>query len=218
MWSVRTAGLSPIPTSAWCCARPIVGVCRRSPRPGPACAGMPLAKLSSDCHELRLRAGADRFRAGAEARLDPFLSSCRCARRWRRFMPRCGGRRGRRCLRLGAGGGGRGLARPAHGRADRDWELGPSGWAQANAASRSRFYTGDWIETLADPFYDMGPARPRNRTIPWKATVDARTEELRVRERERSDARLAAEQALAQLHQAQDRLLTRPRSSPRLAS
>jgi signal transduction histidine kinase len=40
-----------------------------------------------------------------------------------------------------------------------------------------------------------------------EATVDARTEELRVREREARDARLAAEQALADLHQAQDRLV-----------
>jgi two-component system, NtrC family, sensor kinase len=67
-------------------------------------------------------------------------------------------------------------------------------------------HTGDEIETLADRFNEMA-AKVQESHDTLEAKVEARTEELQVREQEAREARLAAEQALADLRKAQDRLV-----------
>ncbi len=66
--------------------------------------------------------------------------------------------------------------------------------------------TGDEIETLADRFNQMA-AKVQESHDTLEAKVEARTEELQAREQEARAARLAAEQALSDLHKAQDRLV-----------
>jgi two-component system, NtrC family, sensor kinase len=66
--------------------------------------------------------------------------------------------------------------------------------------------TGDEIETLADRFNQMA-AKVQESHDTLEAKVEARTEALQLREQEAREARLAAEQALADLEKAQDRLV-----------
>jgi signal transduction histidine kinase len=66
--------------------------------------------------------------------------------------------------------------------------------------------TGDEIETLAERFNQMA-AKVRQSHDTLEAKVEARTEALRAQEQEARQARLAAEWALADLRQAQDRLV-----------
>ena len=66
--------------------------------------------------------------------------------------------------------------------------------------------TGDEIETLAERFNEMA-AKVQESHDTLEAKVEARTEALRAQEQEARQARLAAEQALADLRQAQDRLV-----------
>jgi two-component system, NtrC family, sensor kinase len=66
--------------------------------------------------------------------------------------------------------------------------------------------TGDEIEILADRFNQMA-AKIRESHETLEAKVEARTEALQASEQTAREARLAAERALADLHQAQDRLV-----------
>ena len=66
--------------------------------------------------------------------------------------------------------------------------------------------TGDEIEILADRFNQMA-AKVRESYETLEAKVEARTRELAVSEQTARDARIAAEQALADLRRAQDRLV-----------
>jgi two-component system, NtrC family, sensor kinase len=66
--------------------------------------------------------------------------------------------------------------------------------------------TGDEIETLAARFNEMA-AKVQESHDTLEAQVEARTEALRAREHEAREARFAAEQALADLRRAQDRLV-----------
>ncbi len=66
--------------------------------------------------------------------------------------------------------------------------------------------TGDEIETLADRFNQMA-VKVQELHDTLEARVDARTEALRAQEQEARNARLTAEQTLAELRQAQDRLV-----------
>ncbi|HEV7996427.1 MAG TPA: cache domain-containing protein [Stellaceae bacterium] len=88
----------------------------------------------------------------------------------------------------------------------RDLQAGAERLGSGERSQPIEIHTGDEIETLADRFNQMA-AKVQESHDTLEATVGARTEELRVREREARDARLAAEQALADLHQAQDRLV-----------
>ena len=88
----------------------------------------------------------------------------------------------------------------------RDLQTGAERLGSGERSQPIEIHTGDEIETLADRFNQMA-AKVQELHDTLEAKVDARTEELRVREREARDARLAAEQALADLHQAQDRLV-----------
>ncbi|MBV8122058.1 MAG: HAMP domain-containing protein [Alphaproteobacteria bacterium] len=67
-------------------------------------------------------------------------------------------------------------------------------------------HTGDEIEILADRFNQMA-AKVRESYETLEAKVEARTEALRTSEHTAREARLAAEAALADLRQAQDRLV-----------
>jgi two-component system, NtrC family, sensor kinase len=67
-------------------------------------------------------------------------------------------------------------------------------------------HTGDEIEILAERFNQMA-AKVRESYETLEAKVEARTEALRVSEQTAREARLAAEHALADLRQAQDRLV-----------
>ena len=67
-------------------------------------------------------------------------------------------------------------------------------------------HTGDEIETLADRFNQMA-AKVQELHDTLEAKVDARTEALQAQEQEARGARLAAEQALADLRRMQDRLV-----------
>ncbi|HTV46579.1 MAG TPA: ATP-binding protein [Stellaceae bacterium] len=66
--------------------------------------------------------------------------------------------------------------------------------------------TGDEIETLAARFNEMA-AKVQESHDTLEARVEARTEALRASEQQAREARIAAEQALADLHRAQDRLV-----------
>jgi two-component system, NtrC family, sensor kinase len=66
--------------------------------------------------------------------------------------------------------------------------------------------TGDEIETLADRFNQMA-VKVQESHDTLEAKVEARTEALQAQEREARTARLAAERALADLREAQDRLV-----------
>jgi two-component system, NtrC family, sensor kinase len=66
--------------------------------------------------------------------------------------------------------------------------------------------TGDEIQILADRFNQMA-AKIRESYETLEAKVEARTSELRVSEQTAREARIAAEQALADLRRAQDRLV-----------
>jgi two-component system, NtrC family, sensor kinase len=66
--------------------------------------------------------------------------------------------------------------------------------------------TGDEIETLADRFNQMA-AKVQQSHDTLEAKVEARTEALQTQEQEARAARLAAEQALADLRRTQDRLV-----------
>ena len=88
----------------------------------------------------------------------------------------------------------------------RDLQTGAERLGSGERSQPISIHTGDEIEILADRFNQMA-AKVRESHDSLEAKVDARTEELRVREREAREARLAAEQALADLRQAQDRLV-----------
>ncbi len=84
-----------------------------------------------------------------------------------------------------------------------------SGAEQLGSGERSQpieIHTGDEIEILADRFNQMA-AKVQESHATLEAKVEARTEELQIREHEAREARLAAERALADLHTAQDRLV-----------
>jgi two-component system, NtrC family, sensor kinase len=66
--------------------------------------------------------------------------------------------------------------------------------------------TGDEIETLAERFNQMA-AKVQESHDTLEAKVEARTKALRAQEQEAQEARLTAEQALADLRRAQDRLI-----------
>ncbi len=84
-----------------------------------------------------------------------------------------------------------------------------SGAERLGSGERSQpiqIHTGDEIETLADRFNQMA-AKVQELHDTLEAKVEARTEALQTQEQEARAARLTAEQALADLHRAQDRLV-----------